>query len=157
MNESTGAPERLSVPSARMIPKQVAGRLPPITEEEGRQGHSPSLVVGVTVLFADSAIRSRYSRTYASSPNLVPSKRIWHGLLRRIGHCSEELITRKDTEAFEKFNEGEIIPKPFRFEITYRIQKIETGEWADRTFHSYQKPASDQERRQRGHSLYLTG
>ncbi|KAK1769599.1 hypothetical protein QBC33DRAFT_327373 [Phialemonium atrogriseum] len=112
--------------------------LSPVTEEDGGSPFSPPLVVSVTVKFADPIIRSTYRRTYGSSPNFEPSDRICNGLLRRIDHCCEELITRKDSTAFLTCKEGTGTPKPLRFEMTFRMARRDTGEQTERTFESYQ-------------------
>ncbi|KAK3943625.1 hypothetical protein QBC46DRAFT_253626 [Diplogelasinospora grovesii] len=119
---------------------QERALLSPIFEEQQNGFFStPPLAVHVTIKFTDPVIRSIYSRSYESSPGFEPNNRICRGLLRRIEHCSEELITRKDSGATEGLRDGTDEPKPKRFEITFKIIRRGTGTWAERTFRSYQK------------------
>lgn len=107
-------------------------------QEEGRFSFNDSAFdVKVTIRFLDPLIRSVYTRSYASS--LVPSARICRGLLRRIEHCSEELITRKDSDALKPVQSLRQTPKPLRFEITFKISRRNAGTFAETSFKSYQK------------------
>ncbi|KAK3394295.1 hypothetical protein B0H63DRAFT_42253 [Podospora didyma] len=120
------------------------GFLSPVFEDHQQNHHpvaplTPALVVHVEIQFTDPVIRSRYSRSYGSSPLLEPSKRICDGLLRRIERCSEELLTRKDSGALEALKDETNERKPLRFEMKFRILRRGGGEWAERTFRSYQK------------------
>jgi hypothetical protein len=101
--------------------------------------NGPPLVVNVYVRFTDSNVTSNYSRSYGSSPTFEPSDKICNGLLRRIEHCSEELVTRRDSAALTMRSSDGGSVKPLRFEMTFRIFRKSTGEWAERTFRSYQK------------------
>ncbi|EGS18816.1 uncharacterized protein CTHT_0054260 [Thermochaetoides thermophila DSM 1495] len=119
--------------------------LPPVLEVQ-RPGlpTTPALVVHVEIRFTDPVIRSRYSRTYASSPGFAATNRICRGLIRRIERCSQELLTRKDSSALDMFKAGSGERKPQRFEMNFRIMrrdrdKGDKTECAERTYRSYQK------------------
>ncbi|KAH8884481.1 hypothetical protein GQ53DRAFT_829724 [Thozetella sp. PMI_491] len=119
--------------------ERISGLLSPVLDEERGRPDDPPLLVHVAVRFDDPAVRSRYARTYGSSPNFKPTDRICNGLLRRIEHCSQELITRKDSTAFRKTKDEDGSTKPLRFELAFRMMRRDSGEWAERTFISYQK------------------
>ncbi|KAK3300431.1 uncharacterized protein B0H64DRAFT_414384 [Chaetomium fimeti] len=101
--------------------------LSPVFEEQLGASAIPALVVHVDIRFTDPVIRSRYCRSYASSKTFEATNRICRGLVRRIERCSEEFITRKDSGALEMFKDD-----------TYE-RKRGMGEWAERTYRSYQK------------------
>lgn len=114
----------------------LGGLLSPIEEESGFAFDSAPLQVKVTVKFLDPVVKSLYyNRTYSSSSAFEPTDRICRGLLHRIEHCSNELITRNDPEALKA--------KPRqapRFEINFQIRRDGfPGVWAERAFKSYQK------------------
>ncbi|KAK0748143.1 hypothetical protein B0T21DRAFT_389077 [Apiosordaria backusii] len=113
--------------------------LSPVAEENTESSSTPALVIQVEIFFTDPVIRSRYSRSYGSSPTFNASNRICRGLVRRIERCSEELITRKDSSALSAFKDEGHEPKPPRFEMTFQIMRRGKGEWAERTYRSYQK------------------
>ncbi|KAL2023188.1 hypothetical protein VTK56DRAFT_3311 [Thermocarpiscus australiensis] len=113
--------------------------LSPVFEDQPGPPSTPALVVHVEIRFTDPVIRSRYYRSYGSSPRFEPTNRLCRGLLRHIERCSEELLTRKDSSALETFNDGAYEPKPQRFDMTFRITRRGMGEWAERTYRSYQK------------------
>ncbi|KAK1774972.1 hypothetical protein QBC45DRAFT_23008 [Copromyces sp. CBS 386.78] len=121
--------------------------LSPITEEQpvvttlAEATNTGPLVVHVHIQFHDQDLHSvTHSQTYVSSPYFEPTGRICNGLLRRIEHCSEELITRTDPTALEVIREGTHDRKPLRFELTYRVTRAGwMGEWAVRTYRSYQQ------------------
>jgi len=100
---------------------------------------APALTVHVEIQFSDPVIRSRYYRSYGTSPEFIPTARICRGLLRRIERCSQELITRKDSTALDALKEDTYECKSLRYEITFRIVTKDHGEWAERTYRSYQK------------------
>lgn len=114
----------------------LGGLLSPIEEESGFAIDNAPLQVKVTVRFLDPVVKSlHYNRTYSSSPAFEPTDRICRGLLRRIEHCSKELITRNDPEALN----AELRQAP-RFEITFQLRRDGLpGIWAERVFQSYQK------------------
>ncbi|EAQ93235.1 hypothetical protein CHGG_01470 [Chaetomium globosum CBS 148.51] len=87
----------------------------------------------------DPAIRSRYCRRYTSSTDFEATNRICRGLVRRIERCSEGFITRKDSGALEMFKNDTYERKPQRFEMTFRVMRRGMGEWAERTYRSYEK------------------
>ncbi|KAI1501718.1 hypothetical protein F5X99DRAFT_189627 [Biscogniauxia marginata] len=96
-----------------------------------------SLTVQVTLNF-DEPLNYSYSRNYEASPSLHPTDELCEGLLRRIDHCSQELITRKDSSALERTStDGSA--KPLRFEIHVQIVRARSEIWTSRTFRSYQR------------------
>ncbi|KAL0474907.1 hypothetical protein QR685DRAFT_540330 [Neurospora intermedia] len=121
--------------------------LSPITEEQpavatlAETTNTGPLVVHVHIQFHDQDLHSvTHNQTYVSSPYFEPTGRICNGLLRRIEHCSEELITRTDPTALDMIKEGTHDRKPLRFELTYRVTRAGwMGEWAVRTYRSYQQ------------------
>lgn len=115
------------------------GHLSPVFEAQPALHSTPSLSVHVEIQFTDPVIRSRYTRTYGSSPDFVPNPRICKGLLRRIERCSEELLTRKDSGALAMFKDGTFERKQLRYEIAFRISTREGGLVAERAYRSYQK------------------
>lgn len=108
------------------------------TDEDSILSDSPPLVVNVSVKFTDLTIRSTYRRTYGSSHGFRPSDRVCDGLVRRIEHCCEELITRRDSTALRPCKEGTGTPKHLKFEMTFCILRRDTGERTERAFKSYQ-------------------
>ncbi|PSS03584.1 hypothetical protein BD289DRAFT_470694 [Coniella lustricola] len=119
--------------------------LPPVPEEKSSNPTTiaePPLAVTVLVTFHDVAVRSVYTKTYASSQSFTPTDRICRGLLRRIRHCSDELLTRQDPDAL---NPTQCIlkgPKQLRFELTFEIHRNGGADpWTKASFQSYQKHA----------------
>ncbi|KUI56538.1 hypothetical protein VP1G_03923 [Cytospora mali] len=114
--------------------------LSPIAEEGQSEISGAPLQVKVILRFLDPVVRSVYNRTYSSSPFLLATDRICRGLLRRIDHCSEELITRKDSAALSPTQCLRKGPKDLRFEMTFQVyRRGHSGIWAERSFKSYQK------------------
>ncbi|CAJ2501753.1 Uu.00g046060.m01.CDS01 [Anthostomella pinea] len=99
--------------------------------------HKANLTVQLTLSFGDP-LNYSYSRDYEGSPALRPTDELCEALLRRIDHCSEELITRKDSSALERTS-GDGTPKPKRFEIHVRMVREKSEVWSSRTFVSYQR------------------
>ena len=129
-------------PTQAMVKDQLGGRgcLGTISEEEnGALDEAAPLAVEVSIWFVEPAVHSNYRRTYTSSLNFAPSNKICHGLLRRIEHCTNELITRKDSEALQKFMPGKFLLKPLRFGLTFKIRRRGVEEYTQRSFASYQK------------------
>jgi hypothetical protein len=98
---------------------------------------SPSLAVRVSVRFED-AVQVNYSRSYEASPAFEATDSVCDALIRRIGHCSEELITRRDCHALH-CSQGFQVGRPLRFTMTFQVDKGMKKAWAERTFKSYQK------------------
>lgn len=121
---------------ASSLRSAIAAHLSPIVEEN-RELDAP-LKVNVTVTFHDAAVRSIYHRVYRSSQTFVPTERLCHGLVRRIDHCSHELVTRKDSDALNSIHPLRRDPKPRRFELYFEITRA-GAPWAQRSFTSYQK------------------
>lgn len=114
--------------------------LSPIEEEGPSEPSIAPLQVKLTLRFLDSVVRSVFHRTYSSSQSLVPTDRLCRGLLRRIEHCGEELITRKDSGALTSTQCLLKGPKDLRFEISFEIYRRDhSGVWAERALRSYQK------------------
>ncbi|KAL2124634.1 hypothetical protein VTJ04DRAFT_999 [Mycothermus thermophilus] len=118
--------------------EEAHGALSPALEN-GQASSAPALVVHVDIHFTDPVLRSRYSRTYASSAEFDATTKVCRGLVRRIERATEEFITRKDSTALELFRRDSFDRKPQRFEITFRILRRGTGEFAERTYRSYQR------------------
>lgn len=127
---------------AQDMETDMAMQLSPIREEYRILTGAAPLQVTVTVNFHDAAVRSTYNRTYSSSQSFTPTGRLCQGLLRRIDHCSQELITRKDSDALNSTQCLRMGPKPLRFELAFKISRMgHSGPWAERVFRSYQKHA----------------
>lgn len=114
----------------------LGGLLSPIEEESGFAFDNAPLQVKVIVRFLDPFVKPlHYNRTYSSSAAFEPTGRVCRGLLQRIEHCSNELITRNDAEALN----ARLRQTPW-FEINYQLRRDGfPGIWAERTFKSYQK------------------
>ncbi|KAK1752473.1 hypothetical protein QBC47DRAFT_388582 [Echria macrotheca] len=127
--------------STNMTMDQRRATLEPVFENHHQPDLplTPALTVHVEIQFTDPVIRSRYTRTYASSADFAPTARICKGLVRRIERCSHELLTRKDSAALDMFKDGTFECKPLRYEMAFRICTGDRGDWAERTFRSYQK------------------
>lgn len=127
--------------SARLEMKmELETPLSPIEEEGPSEPSIAPLQIKLTLRFFDPAVRSVFDRTYSSSQSLLPTDRLCRGLLRRIEHCSEELITRKDSGALTPTQCLLKGPKDLRFEINFQIyRKDHSGAWAERALKSYQK------------------
>lgn len=120
----------------------MPGKLSPIHEDRRFPPGDAPLQVHVTAKFHDPAIRFTYNQSYHSSQSFVPTDRICRGLVRRIQHCSEEGITRKDSDALNATQCLRKGPKPLRFELTFEVARAgHSGIWAQRSFKSYQKHA----------------
>jgi len=99
----------------------------------------PPLLVGVVIRFADPKLApSTYAREYRSSAAFEPTERITRGLLRRIQHGTEELITRKDSTALDATHGPDQQPKAPRYEMTFHVARNGV-KGTDQTFRSYQK------------------
>ena len=100
-----------------------------------------SLSVRVTVKFAEP-LNYTHSQDYEASSSLQPTEELCEALIRRVDHCSKELITRKDSSALDRTGvDG--LAKSLRYEIQVQMlrNEIRTGTeaWASRTLRSYQK------------------
>ncbi|KAL8361681.1 hypothetical protein RB601_007488 [Gaeumannomyces tritici] len=142
-------PRLLSHEPLSMAPAAIpttAPALSPIIEEVACGPEAPPLAVRVQVHFADPLVRDAhhpYTRDYASSDALSPTKRLCKGLVRRIEHCSEELITRRDPTALLQRLPGQA-PKELRYELVFTV--LQPNEvFAHRTFQSYQREPLSQE------------
>ncbi|CAK7265240.1 hypothetical protein SEPCBS57363_001486 [Sporothrix epigloea] len=104
------------------------------------------LAVQVDIRFLDLNSQSdiqTYVNEYTSSTGLAATNRLCNGLLRRLHHCSTELITRKDSQALnQRYRQGqETVTKQLRYEIRYRILCRGADVWAEKAFCSYQSEA----------------
>ncbi|CAK7201471.1 hypothetical protein SEUCBS139899_004175 [Sporothrix eucalyptigena] len=102
------------------------------------------LVVQVEIRFPSLDSQSDtpiYTHEYTSSADLAVTNRLCKGLLRRLHHCSTELITRKDSRALKQHRRQgqQTTTKPLSYEIHFRVFRQDTGVWADRTYSSYQR------------------
>lgn len=114
--------------------------LSPIHEERRLPASNAPLEIHVTAKFHDPAIRFTYNHSYHSSQSFIPTERICRGLLRRIKHCSDEVITRKDSDALNSTQCLRKGPKPLRFELIFKITRAgHSGIWAEMSFESNQK------------------
>ncbi|KAI1756571.1 hypothetical protein F4782DRAFT_271787 [Xylaria castorea] len=100
-----------------------------------------SLGVRVTVKF-DEPLNYAHSQDYDGSSSLQPTEELCEALIRRVDHCSKELITRRDSSALDRTGiDG--LAKPLRYEIQLQVLRNEFGTgteaWASRTLRSYQK------------------
>ncbi|RYP70171.1 hypothetical protein DL769_005050 [Monosporascus sp. CRB-8-3] len=98
--------------------------------------YTADLNIQVSLHF-DEPLDFSYSRHYAGSSSLVVTEKLCQGLLRRVDHCSKELITRKDSGALER-TKDDGTGKPARFELDVQINRG-AELWATRSFKSYQK------------------
>ncbi|KAK1514434.1 uncharacterized protein CCOS01_13715 [Colletotrichum costaricense] len=100
------------------------------------------LAIRVCIKFQPS-LDLTYERQYQSSYGFEPTDQLCKALMRRLTHCSHELLTRRDSTALERtipqIGEG----KPLRFELTYQIYRGGPEPWATKTFSSYQKYPMD--------------
>ncbi|KAL2111460.1 hypothetical protein VUR80DRAFT_9950 [Thermomyces stellatus] len=97
------------------------------------------MAVRVSVRFFDP-VNVDFARSYETSRDFKPTPEICSALLRRLEHCSEELITRKDASALEPGPD-----KPARFEVAFQLSDAPSTV-KERTFTSYQAnpPTMDQ-------------
>ncbi|KAJ9139108.1 Pt repeat family protein [Pleurostoma richardsiae] len=145
--DTAEVPEKDTEPAPDKLPlvmPLLPATLPPPLQSRGsdsrRSRITAPLEVRVTVRFLDPVIRSVYSRTYESSSALDVTDRLCRGLLRRIQHCSEELITRKDSGALSPAPQCQNKPpKDARFEMDFQVYRKDVGLWSQRTYTSFQK------------------
>ncbi|KAI0863267.1 hypothetical protein F4860DRAFT_79760 [Xylaria cubensis] len=100
-----------------------------------------SLSIRVTVKF-DEPLNYTHSQDYDGSSLLRPTEELCEALIRRVDHCSKELITRRDSSALDRTGINGLA-KPLRYEIHLQVLRNEIGTgteaWASRTLRSYQK------------------
>ncbi|KAI0531837.1 hypothetical protein GGR58DRAFT_214107 [Xylaria digitata] len=103
--------------------------------------HVRSLSIRVTVKFGEP-LNYAHSQDYEASSSLQPTEELCEALIRRVDHCSKELITRKDSSALDRTG-TDGLAKPLRYEIQVQLLRNEIGtgteSWASRTLRSYQK------------------
>lgn len=97
------------------------------------------MAVRVSVRFSDP-VNVEFARSYETSRDFKPTPEICFALLRRLEHCSGELITRKDVSALEPGPD-----KPARFEISFQFSNTPSTT-KEMIFRSFQKmpPTMDQ-------------
>ncbi|KJR89835.1 uncharacterized protein SPSK_05811 [Sporothrix schenckii 1099-18] len=103
---------------------------------------SAPLVVQVKIRFPSLSGCPVYTHEYASSSDVAVTNRLFKGLLRRLHHCSTELITRKDSRALKPLRrqaDSQTTNKPLRYEIHFHLLRQDTGLWTERTYSSYQR------------------
>ncbi|EFQ26219.1 hypothetical protein CGRA01v4_05293 [Colletotrichum graminicola] len=136
-----GAPalQRRFLLSSPGRPRTAAGLLEPKTAPIPSQA---PLAVKVCIKFQPS-LDFTYERHYQSSYAFVPTDQICRALVRRLTHCSDELLTRRDSAALRRnipqIGEG----KPLRFELIYQIYRGGPEPWVTKSFRSYQKHPLD--------------
>lgn len=117
-------------------PADVIVEIPSSPTECSAPLYTANLNVQVSLQF-DEPLDFSYTRHYEGSPSLVVTEKLCQGLLHRVDHCSQELITRKDANALQRTrNNG--LGKAVRFELHIQINRG-SDVWAVRTFTSYQK------------------
>ncbi|KAI1428199.1 hypothetical protein F5Y12DRAFT_80087 [Xylaria sp. FL1777] len=103
--------------------------------------HVRSLSIRVTVKFGEP-LNYSHSQDYEGSTSLQPTEELCEALIRRVDHCSKELITRKDSSALDRTG-TDGLAKPLRYEIQVQLLRNEIGTgteaWASRTLRSYQR------------------
>ncbi|KAI1311382.1 hypothetical protein F5Y03DRAFT_342883 [Xylaria venustula] len=103
--------------------------------------HVRSLSIRVTVKFGEP-LNYTHSQDYEGSSSLQPTEELCEALIRRVDHCSKELITRKDSSALDRTG-TDGLAKPLRYEIQVQLLRNEVGTgteaWASRTLRSYQR------------------
>ncbi|KAI1169555.1 hypothetical protein F4777DRAFT_208593 [Nemania sp. FL0916] len=125
-----------------------SGYLPPATQEApavpSLSRDSPrvrSLSIRVTVNFGEP-LSYAHSQDYEGSSSLRPTEELCEALIRRVDHCSKELITRRDSSALDRTG-TDGLAKPLRYEIQLQVLRNEPGTgteaWASRTLRSYQR------------------
>ncbi|KAI1823970.1 hypothetical protein F4861DRAFT_507919 [Xylaria intraflava] len=139
-NEETPASKQ-QLPSEELIPTTREDIPVSDTRSSFHTPHVRSLSVRVTVSFGEPL---NYSNTqdYEASSSLQPTEELCEALLRRVDHCSKELITRRDSSALDRTDpDGKA--KPLRYEIQAQVLRNEIGTgteaWASRTLRSYQR------------------
>ncbi|KAI0401046.1 hypothetical protein F4802DRAFT_446545 [Xylaria palmicola] len=100
-----------------------------------------SLSIRVTVNFGEP-LNYAHSQDYEGSSLLQPTEELCEALIRRVDHCSKELITRRDSSALDRTG-SDGLAKPLRYEIQLQVLRHEIGTgieaWASRTLRSYQR------------------
>ncbi|KAI3343186.1 hypothetical protein F4824DRAFT_133854 [Ustulina deusta] len=134
-------PER-PLPSPELIPTRREDVSVSETRSLFRDSpHVRSLSIRVTVKFGEP-LNYAHSQDYEASSSLQPTEELCEALIRRVDHCSKELITRKDSSALDRTG-TDGLAKPLRYEIQVQLLRNEAGTgteaWASRTLRSYQK------------------
>ncbi|KAI0486366.1 hypothetical protein F4859DRAFT_367265 [Xylaria cf. heliscus] len=137
------APKPL-LPSQELIPTSTSLEDVSVSETRSLFRDSPrvrSLSIRVTVKF-DEPLNYTHSQDYEGSSSLQPTEELCEALIRRVDHCSKELITRRDSSALDRTGiDG--LAKPLRYEIHLQVLRNEMGTgteaWASRTLRSYQR------------------
>ncbi|SPO00839.1 uncharacterized protein DNG_03587 [Cephalotrichum gorgonifer] len=117
-------------PPAELEPEPYTG-----TRRRFRLVNRP-MSVRVSARFFDP-VKVEYTRSFDASKTFRPTPEICEALLRRVEHCSEELITRKDASALEPGPD-----RPPRFEISYQLADAPCST-TEKVITSYQERPSD--------------
>ncbi|KAI8954839.1 hypothetical protein F4801DRAFT_452683 [Xylaria longipes] len=142
----SGARSEVFWPKQPLPPQELAPTTEDVSVSETRSlfQDSPrvrSLSIRVTVKF-DEPLNYAHSQDYDGSSSLQPTEELCEALIRRVDHCSKELITRRDSSALDRTGiDG--LAKPLRYEIHLQVLRNEIGTgteaWASRTLRSYQR------------------
>ena len=97
------------------------------------------LRVSVVARF-EAPLDKNITNSYEASPTFEATEEVCQALLRRIEHCSHELITRPDAQALNGLRFTDPRMKVARFHLSFRIDR--RGQpWAERFFTSFQDVA----------------
>ncbi|KAJ8130341.1 hypothetical protein O1611_g3289 [Lasiodiplodia mahajangana] len=140
--KSEGAISTQPSPSQRITPSPNQDSSGPETRSLFRPSPQVrSLSIRVTVNFGEP-LNYAHSQDYEGSSLLQPTEELCEALIRRVDHCSKELITRKDSSALDRTG-TDGLAKPLRYEIQLQVLRNEIGTgteaWASRTLRSYQR------------------
>ncbi|KAI0102215.1 hypothetical protein GGR51DRAFT_298579 [Nemania sp. FL0031] len=140
--KSEGAISTQPSPSQRITPTPNQDPSGPETRSLFRPSPQVrSLSIRVTVNFGEP-LNYAHSQDYEGSSLLQPTEELCEALIRRVDHCSKELITRKDSSALDRTG-TDGLAKPLRYEIQLQVLRNEIGTgteaWASRTLRSYQR------------------
>lgn len=131
-------------PSESPVPAPATEENTSVIETRSLSRDTPrvrSLSVRVTVNF-DEPLNYSHSQDYEGSSSLQPTEELCEALIRRVDHCSKELITRRDSSALDRTG-SDGLAKPLRYEIQLQVLRNEIGTgteaWASRTLRSYQR------------------
>ncbi|KAI1131768.1 hypothetical protein F5Y10DRAFT_275326 [Nemania abortiva] len=139
--KSEGAISTQPSPSQRLTPPNQDPSAPETRSLFRASPHVRSLSIRVTVNFAEP-LNYAHSQDYEGSSLLQPTEELCEALIRRVDHCSKELITRTDSSALDRTG-TDGLAKPLRYEIQLQVLRNEVGTgteaWASRTLRSYQR------------------
>ncbi|KAI9171388.1 hypothetical protein HJFPF1_00870 [Paramyrothecium foliicola] len=110
----------------------------PSTSHSTSSAPSTGLRIRLFLRFS-SPLNTEHHAEFQSSPSFGPSDQVCQALLRRLQHCSAELITRRDCTAMDppQATPQSAAARPMRFQMTFCIDRHGLR-WAEETFTSYQ-------------------